>query len=280
MLSDVVGLLRCPHCHTGFTLSECSLRCSEGHVFDVARQGYVNLLPGGADTKTADTSAMVEARDAFLGKGHYSLVVQGVAAAAELGLAEGPEGCIVDVGAGTGHYLAAVLDRVPQRVGLALDISKFALRRAARAHDGIGAVVCDIWRPLPVLTDSAAAVIDVFAPRNPDEIQRVLKPGGVLIVATPSQAHLREIISALDLLSVDPCKQQRLDETFGSHFALVKRTLMEGTIALDHADVGALAGMGPSAWHIEPAVLQRRITELKDPTSVTISVTISVYRCA
>jgi 23S rRNA (guanine745-N1)-methyltransferase len=70
-------------------------------------------------------------------------------------VADGP-GCVVDVGAGTGYYLAVVLERLTDRVGLALDVSKYALRRAARAHRRVGAVACDVWHGLPVATDSAA----------------------------------------------------------------------------------------------------------------------------
>ena len=61
-----------------------------------------------------------------------------------------PDGCVLDLGAGTGWYLARVLDRLPGRSGLALDLSRHALRRAARAHARIGAVAADAWGPLPV----------------------------------------------------------------------------------------------------------------------------------
>ena len=79
----------------------------------------------------------------------------------------------LDLGAGTGRQLARVLDALPRRHGIALDVSRPALQRAARAHPRIGAVGCDIWGALPVRSAAAALVLNVFAPRNGDEIARV-----------------------------------------------------------------------------------------------------------
>ncbi|HEX8496861.1 MAG TPA: rRNA (guanine-N1)-methyltransferase, partial [Actinomycetales bacterium] len=83
MLADVVGLLRCPVCADGFELRD-SLTCSQGHAYDVARQGYVNLL-GAAAPGTADTADMVRAREQFLGAGHYARLSDLVAEAAGTG---------------------------------------------------------------------------------------------------------------------------------------------------------------------------------------------------
>ncbi len=89
-----------------------------------------------------------------------------LAAAGRRGRGTGVPGCAADVGAGPGYYLAAVLGQLPGRAGLALDVSKFALRRAARAHPRIGAVAADAWRRLPVADGAAAVVVNVFAPRS------------------------------------------------------------------------------------------------------------------
>jgi hypothetical protein len=112
MLDGAVGFLRCPQCAKGGSLTMVgrTLRCGTGHSFDIARSGYVNLLPAGRNQ--GDTAAMVAARDAFLSAGHFA----GLAAAlAEASAASRWEGCVADVGAGTGYYLAAVLDRLPGR---------------------------------------------------------------------------------------------------------------------------------------------------------------------
>jgi len=277
MLADAVGYLRCPHCEAGLSLAGGSMRCAAGHSFDVARQGYVSLLPGDARAGTADTPAMVRARASFLGAGHYSAIERAVAAEAERAIAGQPEGCVVDVGAGTGHYLARSLDQVPGRVGLALDISKHALRRAARAHPRIGAVACDVWGPLPVRAAAAGVVLSVFAPRNGAEIGRVLGPGGALVVVTPTLRHLAELTPALELLAVDERKRERLDAQLDPFVTPLRRRSIEEPMWLEHADIEALVGMGPSARHSQEATLAERIRALPEPLTVTASVTVSVY---
>ena len=272
MLGDITAALACPHCGAELTRADNSLRCADGHTHDIARQGYVNLL-GGTGAGTADTAAMVAARVDFLGAGHYDPLTHALAAAADTPA----PGVILDIGAGTGHHLALVLDAHPHRAGLALDISKHALRRAARAHPRIGAAVCDAWRPLPVRDHTAAAVLNVFAPRNPAELHRVLHPDGVLVVAAPHPAHLRELVPALGLLRVDADKGERIDAKLAGHFTLSERDTVTFTMALDHTAIAGVVAMGPSAWHTDPAALHARVQALPNPTDVTASVTVSRY---
>src|SRR5262245_60793806 len=133
MLADVVAGLRCPVCGGRFTQAPGVLRCEHGHAFDVARQGYVNLLTGPAP-KGADTPAMVAARSELLDAGHFDFLRDAVATAVAEEVRDRETGLVLDVGAGTGHYLAAVLARQPTWSGLGLDIAKPAARRAAQAH--------------------------------------------------------------------------------------------------------------------------------------------------
>jgi 23S rRNA (guanine745-N1)-methyltransferase len=128
--------------------------------------------------------------------------------------------------------------------GLALDVSKFAARRAARAHSRVGAVVCDVWRRLPVRTGSAALVLDVFAPRNGAEIARVLHPDGTLALVAPTDRHLAELVEVLGLLTVDPRKQEHLDVALGPHLELVRSEVREFSMTLDQAAVTAAAQSG------------------------------------
>ena len=249
-----------------------------GHTFDVARHGYVNLLARDTHTGTADSAAMVAARDAFLSTGHFAGLRDAIAEAAARAITGGT-GCIIDVGAGTGYYLAGVLDWLPDRVGFALDLSKFALRRAARAHERIGAVACDTWGRLPVRDRCAALVLDIFAPRNPAEFRRVLAPGGRLIVVTPTSRHLQELVAPLGLLGVDDHKQQRLSDKLGADFALASSFDLEEPLSLAPEEVATLVGMGPSSRHIDAHVLGQSIERVCAPSAnATLSVTVSTYR--
>lgn len=281
MLEDVLGWLRCPACDGALARAGGTLRCPSGHVFDVARQGYVSLLPGGL-TPVGDTAAMVAARTEFLSAGHYARLAEAVATAvAEAVRAAGdPPGLVADVGAGPGYYLAAVLDHQPGRAGLALDASKFAARRAARAHPRIGAVVADVRGRLPVADGAAAVALSVFAPRPEAELRRILHPAGRLLVVTPDSGHLGELAAPLGLLAVDPRKDERLATRLGDHFDLASRRQHRFQLALSRQDVTAVAAMGPSAWHAEPAQLVERVAALPSVVPVTVSVTMWTFRPA
>src|SRR3954453_570608 len=115
VLADVVDLLRCPVCGDALGEAGGALRCAAGHSFDIARQGYVNLVPG-----RADTPEMVEARDLFLRAGHFRPLT--AALAADATQVEGAA-VVVDLGAGTGRHLAATLDALPLARGIAIDAS-------------------------------------------------------------------------------------------------------------------------------------------------------------
>ncbi|MEU9879114.1 putative RNA methyltransferase [Streptomyces phaeochromogenes] len=280
MRKDAVRYLRCPHCLDTMVMADDALRCKLGHTFDMAKQGYVNLLRGAAKF-SADTADMVAARADFLAAGHYEPVAEALSALVRDTApvpTSGDPGCVVDIGGGTGYYHARVLSELPQSEGILLDISKFAARRAARAHPRISAVVADAWDTLPFADGAASVVLNVFAPRNPAELRRILRPEGVLLVVTPQPDHLRELVDALGLLRVDEQKDERLAGRFATDFTEVARVRSRSTMSLDHKALPQLVGMGPNAWHQQGGGLEERISLLPEPCDVTLSVTLTAYR--
>lgn len=276
MLDDVVAFLRCPHCPHGLSRDGGVLCCAAGHRFDIARQGYVSLLGRREPAGSGDTAAMVVAREAFLDAGHYAPLAEAVLAAGDRLGRVGPT-VTVDVGAGTGYYLRQVLDR-RDGIGLALDLSRHAARKAARAHSRIGAVACDVWAALPVRSGVATVVLSIFAPRNGAEIRRILRADGAAVVVTPTDRHLTELVDRLELLHVDARKDERVRAQLGPHLAEVDRRGVEVQLELGRAAVMDLVAMGPSAWHTTREAIGAKAAALPDPVRVTASFTVSVYR--
>ncbi|MFE6919512.1 putative RNA methyltransferase [Nocardia sp. NPDC057663] len=290
----MAALLACPECGDELQPRERALRCGTGHSFDIARQGYVGLLTGASTKMTGDTAAMLDARAAFQGAGHYAPIAAAIAqsfgapASASTHRGTVPEegtapdhtaptgSAILEVGAGTGYYLAGLLDAVPGTTGIALDVAKPAARRAARAHPRMASVLADAWRGLPIRDNTLAGVLSVFAPRNPAEVSRVLAPGGRFLVVTPTARHLGELIGPLDMVRVDPDKDRRLADSLSGTFTRTAHTLVEFPMKLARADVTNVVAMGPSAFHGTPAD-DPRIAGLPDITEVTASVTVSAY---
>lgn len=277
MLADVIDSLRCPVCTEPLALEGAVVTCG-AHSFDVARKGYVNLLPGDARPGTADTPSMVAARAGVLARGHFEPLAAAIADLAEKTARDAGPAVAVEVGAGTGYYLATVLDRLPAFAGVALDVSKHAARAAARAHARIGAVVCDAWRPLPLADGCASLLLDVFAPRNAAEFARVLAPGGALIVVTPRPGHLAGIVGPLGLLGIEGEKERRVAEALAPHFGRASVTVVERTMRLTRDDARSLALMGPSAHHAKPGLLEQALAELPEPFEVSLAVDVALFR--
>lgn len=272
MLADVADLLRCPQCRPptdaqGLALEGRTLHCPRGHSFDVARQGYVNLLPGGVPHH-ADTAAMVAARERFLGSGAYAPIREAVRSAARRPDPGPTAMTMLEAGAGTGYYLAGCLGEKDR--GLALDISPAAARRAARAHPRIGAVVADTWAGLPVRSGSIDVLAAVFAPRNPAEFARVLTRQGRALVVAPLPDHLAGLRSTLGLLDIEEDKEAHLLARMAGHLVPVDRADVRFAVRLAAGAVADLVGMGPNAFH------QSSGSEAGEPFGAEVEVEVAV----
>jgi SAM-dependent methyltransferase len=269
-----VELLICPHCGGELRENGGSLICSRGHTMNIARQGYVSLLGRDSGTHTADSAEMVAARERFLAAGHFQPLVEALVEAGE-GVEPEVEGAVVDLGCGTGQYLAAVLDALPDRIGIGVDNSKFAARRAAKAHQRATAIVADIWDEIPVRDDAAALILNVFSPRNGEEMERILAPGGRLVVVTPQAGHLAELIERFGMISVDRDKEDRLERSLGPLAEGMKSRSLQWTMRLEPDAVRDLVEMGPSAGRMDKADMDQRIQSLGPETAVTAAVTVT-----
>ncbi|MEU2349421.1 putative RNA methyltransferase [Modestobacter sp. NPDC049651] len=269
-----VALLACPVCGRQLADSGTALRCPAGHSYDRARQGHVTLLPPGGSPHAGDSAAMVADRADFLGAGRYAGIT---AALADAVVADGTPGALLDVGGGTGTHLAGVLDRAPDAVGVVLDVSRYAARRAARVHPRAMAVVADTWAGWPVRDRAVDRVLVVFAPRNGPETARVLAPDGRLVVVTPAADHLAGLVGELGLLHVDPDKADRLTVALEPHLRPVRRATHREVLALDHAAVRTLVGMGPHARHLAPEELADRVARLPARVDVPVAVDVSTW---
>ena len=247
-IAQVVELLACPYCADRLALTDDgrAASCRQSHRFDLARQGYLNLLAG-PQPPNADTPAMIDARARFLATGLFDPIA-GVAGRLAAGSSR-----ILDAGAGTGRLLASLLDGDPEARAVALDVSTAAARRAARAQPRLGAVVADVWRTIPAVDGAFDLVVSNFAPRNPAEFVRVLETGGRLLTITPGAEHLTELRRTYALLDIQPDKADRLADTLAGWFAPIRTETVHRRDRWSAETVADAIAMGPNAFHTDPA---------------------------
>lgn len=276
MLSNIVDVLADPvdltplHGEGDFT----RLVSESGHSYDVARQGYVSLVGGKGLNHDGDSLEMVQSREAFLSKGYFAPFVEAVTDAVgdvlERSAPDTAEPVVLEVGAGTGYYLAHTLDSIDGARGVGLDISVPAAKHLAKSHPRTGAVVADVWQRIPLRSASAHAITVIFAPRNPAEFERVLVDGGEAVVLTADQGHLDELRAPLGILGVEEGKLERMADQARGHLELVgDPELIEFPMQLEREAIAAQVGMSPSARHLDPATLGERVAALPERMEVT-----------
>ena len=179
--------LLCPICGAPLAKGEKALVCPSHHSFDIARQGYVNLLPVQQkhSQDPGDTREQVLSRRAFLDTGTYAPILEALIEAAR---EYGASGEFLDVGCGEGYYCAGL----SQALGLPLtgvDISKEAVRAAAARYKGPN-WLCATAAHLPVGDERVGLLTSLFALTLPEEFLRVLSPGGLYIQVVAAEDHL------------------------------------------------------------------------------------------
>ena len=262
--------LICPICGRTLDRMERGYRCEKNHSFDMARQGYVNLLPvqQKRSLHPGDTREQVLGRRAFLESGCYAPISDTLnRTAAELGAA----GPILDVGCGEGWYSARLAAALNAEL-TGLDISKEAVRCAAARYKG-PQWLCATAAHLPVADHSAGIVTSLFALTMPEEFKRVLRPEGLFFQVLAAEDHLLGLKSII-YPELKFKEKDTVPEVPG--FELVKSVPIRFTFTVEGEQVQNLLGMTPHVFRItkEGAARLAATEKLTD----TASCVLNVYR--
>ena len=189
--------LACPLDGAPLSHNGSAWRCTHGHNFDIASQGYANLLPvqKKRSLDPGDSKEMVAARRRFLNAGHYQPIAAAVSKAVLTGLRSGATASCLDAGCGEGYYLRQLATATGQQQNLALlglDISKWAVLSAAKQDQRPNWVVGSNAN-LPVLSGTLDRVLCMFGSPVYAEFARVLKRDVQLLQVDDGPAHLREL---------------------------------------------------------------------------------------
>ena len=235
--------LICPICAGVLNREEKRYICADGHSFDRAKSGYVNLLPPTASAKRhGDDKLMVRARTEFLNKGFYDPLADAIAACITERMPQSP--CVLDAGCGEGMYTVKIQDALleagkqPQMIGI--DISKEALIAAAKRSKSLILAAASTAR-LPLADESVECVANIFSPFLPAEFGRVLKKGGLLVRVVPMERHLWEL---KQLIYETPYLNPPLEEK-ADGFYLAEKKPIRYAITLHGSEIMDLFRMTP-----------------------------------
>ncbi|MBQ9148599.1 MAG: methyltransferase domain-containing protein [Oscillospiraceae bacterium] len=260
--------LICPICGRPLGRAEKEYRCEANHSFDIARQGYVNLLPvqRKRSLNPGDTREQVLGRRAFLESGCYAPISDTLnRTALELG-ATGP---ILDVGCGEGYYSARLAEAMAADL-TGLDISKEAVRCAAAKYKG-PQWLCGTAAHLPVADDSAGVVTSLFALTMPEEFRRVLRKDGLFFQVLAAEDHLLALKSII-YPELKFKEKDTVPEVPG--FTRIDSIPIRFTFTVEGEQVQNLLGMTPHVFRItkEGAARLAATQTLTDTASCVLNV--------
>lgn len=198
MPNNKFSSLICPF--DGLSLLQESGRCfcPNSHSFDVAKQGYINLLPvqNKRSKEPGDSKQMVAARREFLDLGHYRIISETLAEIIDKNNSAGSISCL-DAGCGEGYYLHSLAELLSQPLyAVGVDISKWAIQAACKRNQQITWLVASN-ASLPVESNRLDFVFCLFGFPVYEEFRRVLKPQGKLIMVDPNEQHLYSLRQVL-----------------------------------------------------------------------------------
>lgn len=297
-MTDILHYLLCPTCGEPLSRADKSLICPSRHTFDLAKSGYVNLLPPGKgkNAHTGDDRGMVDARVDFLKRGYYNNISDTAAAliAQHVPLAEDTVS-VCDMGSGEGWHTCRIAEKTGEITGkntlvLGIDASKYAAERASKLSrrmnlmpkDGIGAphanntaayfIPANIFHT-PLVENSFSAAVSMFAPVAWEEAYRILCDSGVLIVVSSGREHLlemRQLIYSDVRLSDD-------EITAPEHFEPAAKHNLRYTVTLpDKESIADLFMMTPFYYKTTEVGKVRLLS--KDTLDVTVDVNYTVYQ--
>lgn len=268
---------KCPSCGLALILNAGSqpktYSCSNGHSFDMAREGYLNLLLAQhkRSRNPGDSEDMIRSRQRFLSAGYYRPLSDAIVTQVA-NSANGFNQSLIDLGCGEGHYLQQLRDTSADIQLLGIDISKFAVRLAAKRKMAARLAVDSAFH-IPLFENRVDTAISVFSPISCEETARILKPGGTLIMVGPGEDHLSGLTELIYDRTV-PHAGNPLDAT--AQFTLQESIEIKRDISVNGSDILDLLTMTPYYWQARPE--QQEMLAKLDKLETAIHFYLKIYQ--
>jgi 23S rRNA (guanine745-N1)-methyltransferase len=286
---------KCPNCDQALILQAESqpqtYRCNNQHSFDLAREGYLNLLlaQNKRSRNPGDSDDMIRSRQRFLNTGYYQPLSDAIVTAVAKANT-GSEQAVLDLGCGEGYYMQQLRIAFDKKAHeqtvskektstqtlklLGMDISKLAVRLAAKRKMDARLAVDSVYN-IPLFENRIDTAISVFSPISVEETARVLKPGGKLIMVGPGAEHLSGLTSLIYEQSLaHEGNTAGLEKA--AQFNLLEQLEIKQSIVVRGSDILDLLKMTPYYWHSRPE--QQDMLAKLDELETVIHFYINIYQ--
>ena len=269
------SVLICPVCGDALQLGGPQMRslvCSDGHSFDLAKQGYVNLYRG--KPMNEYTKESFQERQVILQRGMYAHLLEEICSflrkTSESGTEADEKKVLVDAGCGEGYYTREIAQQFDHLQLYGTDLSRDSIQLAAGTANGMGAGPADIkWfvsdiSKLPVADGSVDYVLDIFTSANYQEFQRVLADDGYLIKIIPGEGHVKELREAAkDQLYHKEYKERKGAAVFAEQFELVEQKVVSRTFSVSPEERDIFIRMTPLLFAVDKSKIDwSTVTEI------------------
>ena len=266
---------KCPICSRPLELQQRSFICENKHCFDVAKEGYVNLLPVQRKKSLipGDSKEMLTSRQRFLEGGYYYFLVEAVAELITQHCMDDQNPIeLLDMGCGEGYYCQQLLQKNQSLHITAVDIAKQGVLMTAKRKLGLQAAVASVYE-MPFFGNSFDCALSIFSPVSGVETARVLKPKGKLIIVGPADKHLRGLV---EHVYTEPTSHQGNTQALADTeaFTLLEQKTISDQIRVQGEAIMDLLAMTPYFWQCT-AEQQSKLAEMaciETPLEFQISV--------
>ncbi|MBQ1228898.1 MAG: methyltransferase domain-containing protein [Firmicutes bacterium] len=250
------AMLRCPVCKGHLQLKERSLACDSRHSFDIAKQGYVNLLTGGKPINEY-TKVSFQERQQILEKGMYAHLLEEICSFMEQTFRKGDKPLtLLDAGCGEGYYSREISKRLGAKLNLEIygtDLSRDSLQLAAKSEPEhrIRWFVADIGN-LPVKNRKTDIILDIFTSANYQEFRRIMSNEGYIIKIIPGEDHVQELRrAAADQLFHKEYAERKGVQHFEENFELIVNKTVSRTFDVTPEERDIFINMTPLLFNVD-----------------------------
>ena len=249
----------CPLCQSSFTQKDKTQICENNHHFDIAKEGYLNLLPvqSKSSKNPGDNKEMMSARRAFLNTGGYLALAEKVAQTSQHYLSHLQQATVLDLGCGEGYYTDLINQQLTPHQICGLDISKVAIRYAAKRYSNIDFCVASAYQ-IPLADNSIDLITRIYAPSKAEELMRVIKKNGYLITVTPAPRHLYQLREVI----YEQVEAHSQENEAINGFTKIEQIKLNYELIIEQAQqLKDLINMTPFAWKFTPEKLALLLTQ-------------------